>query len=430
VARTISTDICVVGAGISGVAAALEAARLGRNVVIVDASPALGGQAIGSIIGTIIGLYTHGPKPYQITHLVADDIIRDLEAEGSIYRRKSMTGTVTFLYDEVRLGRWMETQIDKAGVTSIVGAVLTGVAFAGRRVQHVELATRFGTVRIEANGYVDASGDAVLSYEAGCEVREPDAPVYGSLNFLIEGYNTGAAEAMVIQDVHARLAAEAMVIQDVHARLAAVGDKYGLVRHDGFLMHFPGKNFMLANVTHFETPLDPLQTGRMVVAGRTQADNVIAFLRAEFPDIFAGAKIRTYGNPGIRQTRWIASRRQLTLDDIRKGDRPADAAARCAWWVELHDKKDLVHWEKFEADHVYYIPLSCMTPKDADNIVAAGRCVDGDVHALSAIRVMGPCIAMGTAAAHALDLAGSSPVHQIDFERLQNRLADNLDRRD
>src|SRR5262245_31732227 len=414
--RLVTADICVVGAGIAGISAALEAARLGRRVVIVDAAPALGGQAIGSIIGTIIGLYTHGPAPYQITHLVADDIIRDLEAEGSLHRRKSMTGTITFLYDEVRLGRWMETQIDNAGVASIVGAVLTGVAFSNRRVQHIELATRFGTVRIEAQGYVDASGDAVLSYEAGCQVREPDAPVYGSLNFLIEGYNT--------------VAAEAMVIQDVHARLAAVGGTYGLVRHDGFLMHFPGKNFMLANVTHFETPLDPLQTGRMVVAARTQADNDIRCLRAEFPEIFANAKIRTYGNPGIRQTRWIASRRQLTLNDIRSGDRPADAAARCAWWVELHDKKDLVHWEKFEPNHVYYIPLGCMTPKDADNIVAAGRCVDGDVQALSAIRVMGPCIAMGAAAAHALDLAGSGAVNQIELGALQKRLTDNLDRRD
>jgi hypothetical protein len=195
-------------------------------------------------------------------------------------------------------------------------------------------------------------------------------------------------------------------------------------------MHFPGKNFMLANVTHFETPLDPLQTGHMVVTGREQADHVIGFLRAEFPAIFADAKIRTYGNPGIRQTRWISSRRQLTLDDIRNGHRPADAAARCAWWVELHDKKDLVHWEKFAPDHVYYIPLGCMTPKDADNIVAAGRCVDGDVQALSAIRVMGPCIAMGAAAAHALDLAGSDPVHRIDMGQLQKRLADNLDRCD
>jgi hypothetical protein len=413
---SISTDICVVGAGISGVSAALEAAKLGRKVVIVDGAPALGGQAIGSIIGTIIGLYTHGPQPYQITHGIADTLIKDLTAEGSLHRRVSMTGTVTFLYDEVRLGRWMEQQIEAAGITAIVGAVLTGVAIDNRRVQHVEFATRFGTVRIEANGYVDASGDASLSYEAGCEVREPDAPVYGSLNFLIEGYDTAAVEDLVIKDVHERLAER--------------GDQYGLVRHDGFLMHFPGKNFMLANVTHFETPLDPLRTGRMVVEGRRQADNVIRFLRAEFPKIFAGARIRTYGNPGIRQTRWIVSRRQLTLDDIRKGDRPADAAARCAWWVELHNAKDLVHWEKFEPGHIYFIPLGCMLPKDADNVVAAGRCVDGDVAALSAIRVMGPCIAMGAAAAHALDLAGSGPVHQIDFGKLQQRLRDNLDRRD
>ena len=414
--RTVSCDICVVGAGISGVAAALEAARLGRKVVIVDAAPALGGQAIGSIIGTIIGLYTHGPKPYQITHLVADELIRDLDAEGSLYRRKSMTHTVTFLYDEVRLGRWMESQIDKAGVTSIVGAVLTSVEFDNRRVKHVAFATRFGSVRIVANGYVDASGDATLTYQAGCEVREPDAPIYGSMNFLIEGYDTAAAEAMNIKDVH--------------ARLAEVGATYGLVRHDGFLMHFPGKNFMLANVTHFETPLDPLATGRMVVDGRTQADNVIRFLQAEFPQIFATAKVRTYGTPGIRQTRWIASRRQLALDDIKKGDRPADAAARCAWWVELHDAKNLVHWEQFPDDHVYYIPLSCMTPKDADNIVAAGRAVDGDVYALSAIRVMGPCIAMGAAAAHALDLANEGPVHEIDLKKFQQRLTANLDRRD
>ena len=49
--------------------------------------------------------------------------------------------------------------------------------------------------------------------------------------------------------------------------------------------------------------------------------------------------------------------------------------------------------------------------------------------ALSAIRVMGPCIAMGTAAAHALDLAGTGAVGAIDYAALQARLADNLERR-
>lgn len=42
--QMVIADLCVLGAGISGVAAALEAARLGRKVVIVDGAPALGGQ--------------------------------------------------------------------------------------------------------------------------------------------------------------------------------------------------------------------------------------------------------------------------------------------------------------------------------------------------------------------------------------------------
>jgi 2-polyprenyl-6-methoxyphenol hydroxylase-like FAD-dependent oxidoreductase len=413
---TVTADICVVGSGISGVSAALEAAKLGRRVVIVDAAPALGGQAVGSIIGTIIGLFTHGDRPYQITHGVADDLIRDLTAEGSLHRRVSMTGTITFQYDEVRLGRWIERQIEAAGVQALVGAVLTGVAREDGRVRRLEFATRFGSVRVAASGYIDASGDASLTYDAGFEVREPDAPVYGSLNFIIEGYDADAAKDLVIKEVHERLAER--------------GASYGLVRHDGFLMHFPGKNMMLANITHLQTPLEPAAASRMVFEGRRQADNAVRFLRAEFPRIFADARIRVYGNPGLRQTRWIVGRRQLTLEDIRSGVRPADAAARCAWWVELHDAPDLVHWERFDPGHVYYIPLSCMVPRDAHNVVAAGRCVDADVRALSAIRVMGPCIAMGAAAAHALDLAGTGPVHAIDPAALQRRLTSNLDRVD
>ncbi|MGH9201002.1 MAG: FAD-dependent oxidoreductase, partial [Vicinamibacterales bacterium] len=344
------------------------------------------------------------------------DLIADLTAEGSLHRRVSMTGTITFQYDEVRLSRWVERKVQEAGIEALVGAVLTGVTFEDRRVRAIEFATRFGSVRVVANGYVDASGDATLSYEAGLEVREPDDPVYGSLNFLIEGYDTEAVKDLVMKDVHDRLAER--------------GSQYDLVRHDGFLMHFPGKSIMLANVTHFETPLDPMAGARMVFDGRRQADNVIRFLCAEFPRIFAGARIRTYGNPGLRQTRWIVGRHQLTLDEIQSGARPPDAAARCAWWVELHNAPNLVHWEKFEPNHVYYIPLGCMVPREADNVVAAGRCVDADIRALSAIRVIGPCMAMGTAAAHALDMAGNSSVHQIDHAALQRRLTNNLDRTD
>ena len=59
-AKAVDADICVVGAGIAGVSAALEAARLGRKVVLVDGLPALGGQAVNSIIGTFCGLFSNG----------------------------------------------------------------------------------------------------------------------------------------------------------------------------------------------------------------------------------------------------------------------------------------------------------------------------------------------------------------------------------
>lgn len=411
----IEADICVLGAGISGVTAALEAAQLGRNVVLADAAPAIGGQAIGSIIGTIIGLYNQqGENAFQITHGVADDLIRDLSAEGSLHMNRRFT--VNFQYDEVRLARWMERKVEETGVRLLVGAILTEVAFADHRVEYLEFATRFGKVRVRANGFVDASGDANLTWAAGLEVREPEDPVYGSLNFLIENYNLDKVGELDMDQVH--------------ARLKEIGTSYGLVRHDGWLMHFPEKNFMLANISHIETPLEPLAAGKMVLEGRRQADGIIRFLRDEFPDIFSNARIRNYGNPGIRQTRWIVGRRQLTLDDIRNPERPSDAVARCAWWVELHNTPELVHWERFNDEHIYYIPLSCMVPREAENIVAVGRCVDADTHALSAIRVMGPCIAMGTAAAHCLDLAGSGPVSAVAMPALQARLHDNLERID
>jgi 2-polyprenyl-6-methoxyphenol hydroxylase-like FAD-dependent oxidoreductase len=413
----IEADICVVGAGISGTTAAVEAARLGRRVVLADSAPALGGQAIGSIIGTIIGLYTHGSGAYQITHGIADELIAELTASGDLLRRHSeRTGTVTFQYELMKLARWLETKAQDAGVVSLLGAMLDGVDFSNRRIERLRFATRFGRVTVNARSFVDASGDAVLSWHAGLAVREPASPVYGSTNFLIEAYDENKVAAIDHDEIY--------------EKLREAGSRYGLVRHDGFLFAFPGKGTALANLTHFETPMDALGASDMVFEGRRQADAIVDFLRNEFPDMFADVRIRQYGNPGIRQTRWIVGHRQLTLEDIRTGHRFDDAVARSAWWVELHDAEDLVHWERFPDGHVYYIPLGAMVPQEADNVVAVGRCIDGDTHALSAVRVMGPCIAMGTAAAHALDVADGAPVMQADIVRLQERLHDNLERTD
>src|SRR5215472_12433654 len=84
----VTADICVVGSGAAGMSAAIEGARAGRRVVLVDGLPAFGGQAVNSIIATFCGLFSNGSDGYQFTYGVADKLLAHLESQDkSIYYR-------------------------------------------------------------------------------------------------------------------------------------------------------------------------------------------------------------------------------------------------------------------------------------------------------------------------------------------------------
>ena len=414
--RIVSVDICVLGAGIAGISAALEAARLGRRVALVDGLPALGGQAVNSVIGTFCGLFANGPHGYQFTHGIADDILRELGAANALhYRRGGPSNTTVVMYDEVALSRWIEEEVRGTAMTVLLGAVLRDVTRDGGRIRTIELATRYGDVILSASGYVDATGDAALDL-AG-RLRLPRACRRSDLRHADDGDRGDRRDA-----------AAASRRADRTARAKAAD--YGLVRTDGFAFAFPGRGTALVNLTHVETPLDPIAASSNALLGKAQADRALHFLRCEYPGAFGKARVRSYGLPGIRQTRWIVGRQQLTVDDVRAGTAFADAIARTSWPIELHDRPEGYAWEAFADDHVHYVPFASLVPSEADNIVAAGRCIDGDSAALSSVRVMGPCIAMGAAAAHALDLAGSGSVQQIDITALRKRVRGNIERVD
>ncbi len=409
--REHKADICVIGAGISGVSAAIEAARLGRDVILIDGLPSLGGQAVNSIIGMIVGLFGNPPQNKQLTHGIADDIIRDLGATGDLH---IVMGGVSLnaLYDEVALGRWVERKVLELKITPLVGAILRDVRWEVRRIAALELATRYGDVVVRADGFVDSTGDAAVVWQAGLECQEPaEGLIYGSQMIVIENFD----------EAHKPSRAE------MSERIRERGAHYGMIRRDGFAMSFPGRATAVVNMTHIENPMDPLGASKTGLEGKEQADRTMTFLRSEFPEAFGNARVRAYGLPGIRQTRWIVGRHHLTVDEVRAGVKFPDSVARTAWPLEQHHNAEGYVWEPFAPDHVHYVPLGSMTPPGVDNLVAAGRCIDGDATALSSVRVMGPCIAMGAAAAHALDLAGKGSVHDIDPGALRERVAANVD---
>lgn len=409
VAEHLVADVCVVGAGISGLSAAIEARRLGRTVALLDALPVLGGQCVNSLIGLFCGVYGNGPDYRQLTHGIFDEMFADLRRTGDIHFNDGHTRTVS--YDEVVLGRWVENLVQRLGIRVVVGASVSNVDIEDGRVRSVTFATRHGDVRVTASGFVDATGDAALTWEAGLPCRVPERTVWGSQQIRLENLNEASKPSP----------------EELVARVDEKAEEYGLVRRDGLAFFFPGRNTAVMNMTHVEAPLEAVRAAEAQLEGRAQADRVVAFLRREFPAAFGRANVRSYGLPGRRQTRWIAAEHQLSLQEVRDGTPFEDAVARTAWPVELHDRIEGYVWETFEPDHVHYVPLRSLIPLGSQNLVAAGRCVDGDAAALSSVRVMGPCAAMGFGAAHALDLAAEEGLGTIDPASLRNRVYENVE---
>lgn len=413
-AECLESDICIVGAGSSGFMAALQAAKLGKKVILVDSSPTLGGQAANSMIGLFCGLYSRTNPNYLFTYGLVEDLLNDLNNEDAIYYRDSGV-TLSIAYDEQALLRWIENQMITNNVQVITGACINKVTKNNNRVESIELLSRFGRISVKATGYVDASGDAALTYYAGLPCRESDVgPVYGTQMLIVEKINFDMLPGE----------------EEIKSVIRTNGPQFGIERHDGLVFLFPTKDRIIVNMTHIETPLDPLGASMAAIEGKRRADRAYAFLKSEFPQALRNSTVHAYGQLGIRQTRWIVGKRQLIADDIRKGVRFDDAIARTTWPIELHDTLQTHQWEPFDNKHVHYVPFSSMTPPDVENLVAAGRCIDADLIALSSVRVMGPCMAMGIAAAHALDLAGTNSIHDIDVSILQERIHENLDRTD
>ncbi|MEX0758613.1 MAG: FAD-dependent oxidoreductase, partial [Tistlia sp.] len=259
--------------------------------------------------------------------------------------------------------------------------------------------------------FVDASGDAVIPWLSDLEMNTADEPIYGTVMAMFERVDTDACADWPRSTYH-----EAMKRR---------GAEFGLVRFDGFI--FPvGDGRVNLNLTHIETPLDAVGLALAGIEGKRQVDALLALFREEFPEAYGRARVAHYGQAGIRQTRTIVGTRRLTVVAVRNGAVPDDRVLRCSWPIELHTTPETTHWEMFDEDHLHYLPFGAMTPKGLDNVVVAGRCIDAEPAALASVRVMGPCFAMGRAAAEAVHQVEAGSLHQLDMAALQARLADNL----
>ena len=67
---------------------------------------------------------------------IADGILRDLGSQGALhYRHGGPSNTIVVQYDEIALARWIEREVQAAGITVLLGAVMRTVTRDGRRIR-------------------------------------------------------------------------------------------------------------------------------------------------------------------------------------------------------------------------------------------------------------------------------------------------------
>jgi hypothetical protein len=107
----------------------------------------------------------------------------------------------------------------------------------------------------------------------------------------------------------------------------------------------------------------------------------------------------TAAQVGVRESRRVVGRYQLTREDVLAGRRFEDGVARASWPIELWEEDRLgATYEYLDDGLTYDIPLRCLQARDVPRLFVAGRCMSATHEALGSARVIGTCLATGAAA--------------------------------
>jgi hypothetical protein len=68
------------------------------------------------------------------------------------------------------------------------------------------------------------------------------------------------------------------------------------------------------------------------------------------------------------------------------------------------------------------VPYRCLVPREIDNLLIAGRCISAQREAFASVRVIGPCMSEGQAAAVAVKVAGHGTLPAVDCDAVRARL--------
>ena len=412
-------DVVVVGAGSAGSSAAITAARLGARTLLIDRLAFMGGTST-AVLDTFYAFYTPGEGPRRVVGGIGWEVVERLTAEGVAFERPNTYGAGTGVtYDQEALKVTWERMAEDAGVELLLHTWATGVRVEDGRVCAVRLWNKGGERWVEADAFVDASGDADLAAMAG--VDYDNAAKQGrvqSLSTLFKLANVDTDRASVVPKAE---------LWDLMGQASSSG-AYELPRIEGSWHRTPFAGIVLVHMTRIPNvdATDPEQLTHAEVEGRRQVREYARFLRDRVPGFEEAVVVATSPAIGVRESRRVHGDYVLTREDVLTGCRFDDEIALCGAPIEDHHAGGDTQWQYVGQPGVYGIPYRTLLPAGLRGLLVAGRCFSATHDAHASARSMATCMAMGQAAGTAASLAvraGTTP-HDVPAADLRAALLD------
>ena len=375
-------DLVVVGGGLTGVAAAVAAARQGLDVLLCEQSGFLGGALGNCLINPFMNNGTNLVVDGEKTRVeLSQGIFAEIQQE--LIRLGAQQGN---MFHEEYMKIVLDRMAIQAGVHVLLHVTLCDVEKEGETLRSVTVVGKSGKIRLGARFRV-----ANVDMEKFRANRDKITPLYQKLQ------------------------------------------KEGKIRNprEDVLMFF----HPVKNVVHFNTtrviklnPVDPFDLTKAEMEAREQMLEMFEMLKNNIPG-FENADITMSGPQiGVRESRMIIGEHVLTVEELKACTRFPDAIAAGNYDVDIHspDGAGTSHYY-FKEGEYYTIPYRSLLPKEADNLLVAGRCISSTHEAQASYRIMPIVTTLGEAAGVAASVACKAGVNvkEADVGRIQQVLREN-----
>lgn len=410
-------DVVVIGGGMSGICAALAAARHGARTALVHDRHVLGGNASSEIRMHICGASENLAKPDLEESGILHEIMLDNKSRNDYYNFS--------IWDMVLFSTVKRQKNLTVYLSTAMESCEMGEGSTIRSIDAYQLTTETHW-KISGKVFIDCTGNATLGYYAEAEFRtgsegrdefgEPDAP--GQPNkermgntLLFKAVDRGHPVAFKKPDFARTFTEEELKYRThsaVHgAQIKGEVDK-AYVRMTSFSTSSVDYGYWWIEL--------PGETDDIIDEYEQIRDELVSCIYGIWDHLKNGGDhgaenydLEWVGMlPGSREGRRLIGDYILNENDILSNRQFEDAVAYGGWPMDIHTAKGLYDFDELPTrvisfDGAYTIPYRSYYSKNISNLMMAGRDISASKMAMGSTRVMGTCAvggqAVGTAAA-------------------------------